>query len=118
MGRAVRGGGRSAGTLAAGVPVSTWRAHSSPRHACGLNVSFFLHPCTQSKPAQSGAVCVNVGRQKPANPCEGGAILRGGSGKGLVFENGGRGALQVPCLLGLSPNFGGLVMVRFEVSNS
>jgi hypothetical protein len=96
----------------------TWRAPSSPRHACGLNVSFFLHPCTQSKPAQPGAVCVNVGRNKPANPCEGGAILRGGSGKGLVFEKGGRGALRGPCLLDLSPNFGGLVMVRSKVSNS
>jgi hypothetical protein len=44
------------------------------------------------------------------------AILRGGSGKGLVFENGGMAAVQAPCLLGLGANFGGLVMVRFEVS--
>ena len=94
------------------------RAPSSPRHACGLNVSFFLHPCTQFKPAQPGAVCANVGRKKPANPCEGGAILKGGSGKGLVFENGGRGVLQAPYSLGLRPNFGGLVLVRFEVSKS
>ncbi|MNP65689.1 hypothetical protein D3C76_1613040 [compost metagenome] len=62
-------------------------------------------------------MCANVGRKKPANPCEGWAILRGGSGKGLVFEKGGRGALRGPCLLGLSPNFAGLVMVRSKVSN-
>jgi hypothetical protein len=58
------------------------------------------------------------GAEKPANPCEGRAILRGGSGKGLVFHKGGRGALKAPSLLGLRPNFGRLVMVRLEVSES
>lgn len=47
-----------------------------------------------------------------------GTILRGGSGKGLVFRNGGRGDLQAPYLLGLKANFEGLVMVRFEVRKS
>jgi len=29
---------------AAGNSVCTWRALSSPRHACGLNRALFLHP--------------------------------------------------------------------------
>ncbi len=45
-----------------------------------------------------------------------GAIPRGGSGKGLVFRKGGVGVLEAPYLLGVRANFGGLVMVRFEVS--
>ena len=44
------------------------------------------------------------------------AILRGGSGKGLVFKKGEEGVLWVPYLLGMRANFGRLVMVRFEVS--
>jgi len=47
-----------------------------------------------------------------------GAILRGGSGKGLVFRKGEGRVLEAPYLLGLRTNFGGLVMVRFEVSKS
>ena len=44
------------------------------------------------------------------------AILRAGSGKGLVFKKGGGSVLQAPCLLGLRANLRRLVMVRFEVS--
>lgn len=44
------------------------------------------------------------------------AIFRGHSGKGLVFQNGVRGVLMSPCLLGLRANFEGLVMVRLRVS--
>lgn len=33
---------------------STRRAPSSPRHACGLNVSLFLRPCSSVQPAQYG----------------------------------------------------------------
>ena len=45
-----------------------------------------------------------------------GAILRGGSGKGLVFRKGVGGVLEAPHLLGLMVNFGRLVMVRIKVS--
>ncbi|MNF80158.1 hypothetical protein D3C87_1425910 [compost metagenome] len=67
----------------------------------------------------------NVGRKKPADPCRGKcngwsviltAILRGGSGKGLVFENGVGGVLQAPWLLTFRANFVGLVMARLKVS--
>ncbi|MNF06006.1 hypothetical protein D3C80_2058680 [compost metagenome] len=44
-----------------------------------------------------------------------GGDLRGGLGKGLVFKNGVGGVLQALCLLGLSANFEGLVMVRLKV---
>lgn len=33
--------------------VFTWRARSSPRHAPGLNVSFFLHPCRPPNATQA-----------------------------------------------------------------
>lgn len=46
-----------------------------------------------------------------------GWILRGGSGKGLVFEMAVCEQLKRPYLLGLGANFGGLVMVRSEVIN-
>lgn len=96
---------------------TTRRAPSSPHLACGLNVSLFLRPYTQSTPVLCGAACTNTWPNKPANPCENREILGGGSGKGLVFENGGSFGLQIPCLLGLRPNFWGLVMVRFKVIN-
>ena len=46
-----------------------------------------------------------------------GWILRGGSGKGLVFEMVAREPLRCPYLLVLRANFGGLVMVRSVVGN-
>ena len=110
--------------------VSTWRAQSSPRHACGLNVSFFLQACTRPKPAKAGGCVRECGVGKACGSlhewgkCQGlsrgaqAAIFRGRSGKGLVFQNGAGGVLQAPYLLGLRANFGGLVVVRSRVSNS
>ncbi|MNV17486.1 hypothetical protein D3C71_1082750 [compost metagenome] len=42
----------------------TWRAPSSPSHACGLNVSFFLHTCTRLKQAQVGGCVRECGAEK------------------------------------------------------
>jgi hypothetical protein len=78
----------------------TWRAPSSPRHACGLNVSFFLHTCRLLKPAQAGGCVRECWAEKACRSLQGwgkcngcseqarAAILRGGSGKGLVFKMG------------------------------
>jgi len=127
-GEGILGGVRSADTLAAGTSVRTWRAQSSPRHACGLNVSFFLHTCTRPKPAKAGGCAREYGVEKACGSlhewgkCHGlsrrsqAAIFRGRSGKGLVFQNGVGGVLRTPYLLGLRANFGGLVMVRLKVS--
>ncbi|WP_349736629.1 hypothetical protein, partial [Pseudomonas jessenii] len=42
----------------------TWRAPSSPSHARGLNVSFFLHTCTRLKQAQVGGCVRECGAEK------------------------------------------------------
>lgn len=128
--RHARGGVRSADTLAAGTSVCTWRAQSSPRHACGLNVSFFLHSLQVLRRGPGWACSGIDGGEKACGSLQGwavlrgwlerdlGAILRGGSGKGLVFEKVCPEAMEGLYLLGLRTNFGGLVMVRFEVSKS
>jgi hypothetical protein len=79
--------------------------------------------------ALAGLALALLGVKKPANPCKGGLfyegfwnalggwILRGGSGKGLVFEMAAGEQLKRPYLLGLGANFVGLVMVRSEVSD-
>ena len=122
-GEGILGGVRSADTLAAGTSVRTWRAQSSPRHACGLNVSFFLHTCTRPKPAKAGGCAREYGVEKACGSlrewakCQGlsrrsqAAIFSDRSGKGLIFQNGEGGVLRAPYLLGLRANFGGLVMV-------
>ena len=87
---------------------SAWRAPSSPHLACGLNGSFFLHPCDLVGTAQAGRLDGVVGRRKACGTLRGWvvfertvaglseAILRGGSGKGLVFENGVGALLPAP----------------------
>ena len=106
----------------------TWRAPSSPRHACGLNVSFFLHSLQLLRRGPGWACSGIKGDEKACESLQEWAvlrrqlerslrwILRGGSGKGLVFKKGEEGVLWVPYLLGMRANFGRLVMVRFEVS--
>lgn len=106
-----------------------WRAPSSPRHACGLNVSFFLHSLQLLRRGPGWACSGIAGGEKACESLQGwaflrdlldrnlGGILRGGSGKGLVFEMAAQERLRRPYLLGLGANFGGLVMVRYEVSN-
>lgn len=112
-----------------GRPVFTRRAPSSPHHACGLNGAFFLHTCTQLKLARAGGCARECGVGKACRSLQGWgkcngqsewtrtAILRGGSGKGLVFKKGVTSVLQALCLLGLMANFEELVMVRLKVSN-
>lgn len=105
---------------AVGRMVCTWRAPSSPHLACGLKGSFFLHTCEPLAAAQAGRL---LGVWRGAKTCE---TLRrwmfyatpistherlnfvGGSGKRLVFFEGGSVGLETPYLLGERPNFDGL----------
>lgn len=48
---------------------STRRAPLSPHHACELNRSFFLRPCTRSKVAQPGLIGIFAPAEPPAKPC-------------------------------------------------
>jgi hypothetical protein len=69
----------------------TWRAQSSPRHACGLNVSFFLHACTQPKPARAVGYRRDMGGLKPCGTLHRGCICNAPAG---VLEAGKGGGLK------------------------
>ena len=112
-----------------GNPICTCRAPSSPHLACGLNGSFFLHSLQVLRRGPACACSGIDGGEKACESLQGRAVLRrllecsvgwnlkGGSGRGLVFKMAAQERMSRPCLLGFLANFGGLVVVRSEVSN-
>lgn len=72
MARKQRATNRGIGVLQTSARTAfTWRAPSSPHHACGLNGSFFLQPCGPLSAAQAGCL---LGVLEGAEPC---GTLRG-----------------------------------------
>jgi hypothetical protein len=53
------------GRSGSGRGLCTWRAPSSPRHACGLNGSQFLHTCSHPPAAPAGLLLSEQGLRKP-----------------------------------------------------
>ncbi len=92
-------------------------------------MSFFLHSLQLLRRRPSGAYSGIDRGEKACESLQGravlgrmpecsvGWILRGGSGKGLVFEMAAQECLKHPYSLGFRANSEGLVMVRSEVIN-
>lgn len=98
----------------------TWRAPSSPHHACGLNGSLFLRTCGSLSAAQAGRLLGVLVGAETCGTLRGRMFyatllstherlnLVGGAGKRLVFFEGVALGLGGPYLLGVRPNFDGL----------